>query len=167
MSETSNRIARPVRRPSSSTSKTNSEDSPSRPPPRRQPKAPLPLLSQTFIDRYLWPADSPVPQDHPPSYTFDDNLISRVQASFSYAFYCASTKLRCSTTAVRDTQVEQTVTLYCPLPCGHAIVDSMVKLVAGRLKSEVLELDALELVAGPFGAMGDGKTLVEYYIRCS
>lgn len=108
-----------------------------------------PIISQSFIDRILWPStgiSEPLlgPTEQSPSVAFSDGLTTRVRASIEYAFYSAE---RLSKTAFAGS-----VTLYCPVPLGNPVLDSMLKLVADQVNADVIELDALELVAGSLGA---------------
>ncbi|KJA27796.1 hypothetical protein HYPSUDRAFT_51759 [Hypholoma sublateritium FD-334 SS-4] len=129
--------------PGSPSSKTESEpgDSP--------PDTPsLPIISQSFIDRILWPStglSEPriVSTELSPHVAFSTDLTTRVRASVEYAFYSAE--------KVSKTSFAGSVTLYCPVPLGNPVLDSMLNLVADQVNADVLELDALELAAGTLG----------------
>ena len=118
-----------------------------------------PIISQSFVDRILWPpTGSSEPQlgvEESPSVAFSDGLTARVRASIEYAFYSAE--------RLSKTIFAGSVTLYCPVPLGNPVLDSMLKLVADQVNADVIELDALELVSG---SLGLDTTAVEAEISC-
>lgn len=123
----------------------DSKSAPDDLPPGDTPSPPI--ISQSFIDRILWSStrtSEPRPAEHSPPVAFSDDLTTRVRASFEYAFYSAE--------KLSKTAFAGSVTLYCPVPLGNPVLDSMLKLVAGQVNADVIELDALELVAGSLGA---------------
>lgn len=52
--------------------------------------------------------------------------------------------------------IEPSITLYCPIEGGTYVIDETVRELARRTNSEVLTLDALDLLAGEWGPYGKG-----------
>lgn len=123
--------------------------SPESKPDNSSPDSPLPpTISQSFIDRILWPSTGISEprigsKEQIPHVAFNDDLTTRVCASVEYTFYSAE--------KVSKTAFAGSVTFYCPVPLGNPVLDSMLQLVADQVNADVLELDALELVAGTLG----------------
>jgi len=121
----------------------------------------LPVISQSSMDRILWPSSGsktgPSKPESLPPVTFNDDLIVRVRASIEFAFHSAQ--------RLSEPSFVHSVALYCPLPLGNSILDSMVKLIADQVGSDVVELDALGLVAGSLGAPSE-RLLGSLWCQC-
>ena len=52
--------------------------------------------------------------------------------------------------------LEPSVTLYCPIEGGTYVIDATVQELARRTDSDVLILDALDILAGEWGPFGKG-----------
>ncbi|KJA27798.1 hypothetical protein HYPSUDRAFT_197956 [Hypholoma sublateritium FD-334 SS-4] len=118
--------------------KSTPGDSPSDTAPAPAPS----IIPQPFIDRVLWPSTGK-PEAQFAAVASSDDLTTRVCASIEYAFYSAERRAKAAFAG--------SVALYCPVPVGNPILDSVLKLIADRTNADVLELDALELAAGSLG----------------
>jgi|SRR5882762_2008638 len=99
------------------------------------------------------------------AYTLTNELLTEVQSSVSYHFtHAASLSVQEATGKIIPP--ERSITLYCPHRGELPIIDEVVKIVASRERAHILVLDALELAAGKFGALGEGRVLAQLKYLC-
>jgi hypothetical protein len=131
------------------------------------------VIPSSFLEKYLWqPYHScsvnkivedgknfltSSPSELQPTLLFPTALVEELQAVVSFAF---SEATEAQTAPVQTPElecpIERTVTLTCPHEGGNLVIDSVVKTVAAEHLADVLVLDALELAAGEYGALGEG-----------
>jgi hypothetical protein len=119
-------------------------------------------IPQSFSEGLLWhctDASLVVPSKQ----IFSDELIAEVLALVSYGFACADGTVPLG--ADSKEAPERSITLYCPDKGGNIVLDSMVKHVAAHHNADVLVLDALELAAGEFGALGKSRFHVIVFLQ--
>lgn len=115
-------------------------------------------IPQTFSENFLWDSTrtSVVSGEEPRAAepTFSEELVTEVLALASYTFSCSEGTIQSKCENLKEPP-ERSMTLFCPDKCGNVVLDSMVKLIAAKNDAEILVLDALELAAGEFGALGE------------
>ncbi|THH19702.1 hypothetical protein EW146_g1544 [Bondarzewia mesenterica] len=122
-------------------------------------------IPPSFLERFLWhprhrcsvKGPNTVDQDNhdltPSHPSFPDALVAEIQAIASFAFSQA-TDAQITIPSPSENLIERTIMLTCPHEGGNSVIDSVVKSVAAEHHADVLVLDALELAAGEFGALG-------------
>lgn len=128
-------------------------------------------IPQSFSEEFLWhftdtslasckELEDPVV---PSKQIFSDELVAEVLALVSYTFACTDGTVWLGSDGIKEPP-ERSITLYCPDKGGNVILDSMVKHVAAHHNADVLVLDALELAAGEFGALGESAFHVTVFL---
>ncbi|KAF9255172.1 hypothetical protein L218DRAFT_884723 [Marasmius fiardii PR-910] len=106
-------------------------------------------IPTSFTERYIWKPE-PTVESTSTIWSFEGDMLSDIQWGISYAFQCASDA---------TTGIGKTVTLLSPYHSGNAVLDAVLRVIAHEQNADILVLDSLELVAGPFGALGKGNSV--------
>ncbi|ESK85782.1 mitochondrial aaa [Moniliophthora roreri MCA 2997] len=104
-----------------------------------------------FTSRYIWSHSRLREESQSIQWRFEEEMLSDAQSSLSYAFHCS----------MKEPASDTALYLSSPYHGGQSIVDAMVKHLALREGADVLVIDALELVSGKLGSLGDDGVNVE------
>lgn len=86
-----------------------------------------------------------------------EEMIQEALANLLVSFH-PKTQHRATYPTSAGPPLEPTVTLYCPIEGGTYVLDATVQELARRTNSDVLILDALDILAGEWGAFEKGTS---------
>ncbi|CAG7846441.1 Protein MSP1 AltName: Full=Tat-binding homolog 4 [Serendipita indica DSM 11827] len=115
-------------------------------------------LPPELAESLLWIPDKeshPIKHSLPPEEMMQDALANL------HVSLLPKTQHRATHPTSAGPPIEPSITLYCPIEGGTYVIDETVRELARRTNSEVLTLDALDLLAGEWGPYGKAAAALQ------